>query len=116
MEAEVLPLFFGCAFLVILFEVIFSILVLRKASEVKRAMIGHVVCILIAFFCLGFMFFGPQIQPDGVSVNHSGQFALFGVFWFFGEYCSLAAVMKALSSGKKALKKEQAGSIKITKL
>ena len=50
LESEVLPLFFGGVVLVILFELIFSILVLRKAPEVKGAMIGHVVCLLIAFF------------------------------------------------------------------
>ena len=116
MEAEVVPLFLGGVFLVILFEVIFSILVLRKYPEVKRPMIGHVVCVLIAFFCLGFMFFGPQTQPDGVSVNHSGQFALFGVFWSFGECCGVAAVMNALSAGKKTGKKDQPGSVRITKL
>ena len=115
-EAEVRFLFLGGVFLVILFEVIFSVLVLRKHPEVKKAMIGHVVCLLIAFFCLGFMFFGPQLEPDGVSVNHSGQFALFGVFWFIGECCGIAAVMSALSSGKKSGNKGRTGSVKVTKL
>ena len=116
MEAEVVPLFLGGVFLVILFEVIFSILVLRKHPEVKRPMIGHVVCILIAFFCLGFMFFGPNALPDGGPVNQSGRFALFGIFWFIGECCGVAAVMNALSCGRKSGKKEQPGSVKITKL
>jgi len=115
-EAEVLPLFLGGVFLVILFETIFSVLVLRKSPEVKRAMIGHVVCILIAFFCLGYMLFWPQILPDGGQANRSGQFALFGIFWFIGECCGVAAVMNALSFGKKAGKKEQTGSVKIKKL
>ena len=109
MEAEVVPLFMGGVFLVILFEVVFSILVFRKCPEVKRAMIGHVVCILIAFFCLGFMFFGPQTQSDGVSVNHSGQFALFGIFWFIGECCGVTAVMNALVSSRKSGKKDEEG-------
>ena len=115
-EAEVLPLFFGGVFLVVLFELIFSILVLRKAPEVKKAMIGHVVCILIAFFMLGYMLFWPQVLPDGGTANRSGQFGLFGIFWFIGECCGVAAVMNALSSGRKSGKKEQPGSVKITKL
>ena len=115
-EAEVRSLFLGGIVLVILFELIFSILVLRKRPEVKKAMIGHVVCLLIAFFCLGYMLFWPQILPDGGSANRSGQFALFGIFWFLGECCGVAAVMNALSSGRKSGKKEQPGSVKITKL
>ena len=109
LESEVLPLFFGGAVLVILFELIFSILVLRKAPEVKGAMIGHVVCLLIAFFCLGYMLFWPQILPDG-------QFGLFGIFWFIGECCGVAAVFKALTCGRKTEKKKTTGSVKITKL
>lgn len=116
MEAEVVPLFLGGVFLAILFEVIFAILVLRKYPEVKRAMLGHVACILIAFFFLGFMFFGSNTLPDGGAVNQSGRFALFGIFWFIGECCGVTAVMNALSSHKKTEKKEQPGSVKITKL
>ena len=115
-EAEVLPLFMGGVVLVILFEAIFSFLVLRKAPEVKTAMIGHVVCILIAFFCLGYMLFWPQVLPDGGTANRSGQFGLFGIFWFVGECCGVAAVMKALSFGKKSRKPEKTGNVKITKL
>ena len=115
-EAAVLPLFFGGVFLVVLFELIFSILVLRKYPEGKKTMIGHVVCILIAFFMLGYMLFWPQVLPDGGTANRSGQFALFGIFWFLGECCGVAAVMNALSSGRKSGKKEQPGSVKITKL
>ena len=115
-EAEVRFLFLGGVFLVILFEVIFSVLVLRKHPEVKKAMIGHVVCLLIAFFCLGYMLFWPQILPDGGTANRSGQFGLFGFFWFIGECCGVAAVMKALSFGKKSRKPEKSGSVKITKL
>ena len=116
LEAEVLPLFFGGVFLVILFELIFSILVLRKVPEVKGIMIGHVVCLLIAFFCLGYMLFWPQILPDGGTANRSGQFGLFGIFWFIGEGCGVVAVYKALTCGRKAEKKKTAGSVKITKL
>lgn len=115
-EAEVRSLFLGGVILVILFEVIFSFLVLRKAPEVKRAMIGHVVCLLIAFFCLGYMLFWPQVLPDGGPANRSGQFGLFGIFWFIGECCGVAAVMKALSFGRKSRKSDQTGSVKITKL
>ena len=116
LESEVLPLFFGGVVLVILFELIFSILVLRKAPEVKGAMIGHVVCLLIAFFCLGYMLFWPQVLPDGGLANRSGQFGLFGIFWFIGECCGVAAVMSALSSGKKRENRAKTGSVKITKL
>jgi hypothetical protein len=116
LEAEVLPLFFGGVFLVVLFELIFSILVLRKAPRVKGAMIGHVVCILIAFSCLALLLFGTQALPDGGAVNHSGKVALFGIFWFIGECCGVAAVINALSSGKKSRKPEPTGSVKITKL
>ena len=115
-ESEVRSLFLGGVLLVILFEAIFSCLVLRKAPEVKRAMIGHVVCILIAFICLGYMLFWPQILPDGGTANRSGQFCLFGFFWFIGECCGVAAVMKALPFGKKSRKPEKSGSVKITKL
>ena len=115
-EAEVQSLFLGGVVLVILFELIFSILVLRKAPGVKKAMIGHVVCLLIAFFCLGYMLFWPQILPDGGTADRSGQFALFGIFWFIGECCGVAAVMSALSSGKKSGNKGRTGSVKVTKL
>ena len=115
-EAEVRSLFLGGIVLVILFELIFSILVLRKAPEVKGAMIGHVVCLLIAFFCLGYMLFWPQVLPDGGTANRSGQFGLFGIFWFIGEGCGVVAVYKALTCGRKAEKKKTAGSVKITKL
>lgn len=115
-EAEVRFLFLGGMVLVILFETIFSFLVLRKAPEVKRAMIGHVVCLLIAFFCLGYMLFWPQILPDGGTANRSGQFGLFGIFWFLGECCGIAAVMKALSYERKSGRGQPAGSVKITKL
>ena len=116
LEAEVLPLFFGGVFLVILFELIFSILVLRKVPEVKGIMIGHVVCLLIAFFCLGYMLFWPQILPDGGTANRSGQFGVFGIFWFIAECCSVAAVYKALTCGRKTEKKKTPGGVKITKL
>ena len=117
MEAEVIPLFFGGVFLVVLFEVIFSILVLRKYPEVKRAMIGHVVCILIAFACLGLMLFGNNTLPDGGLVNQSGRFGLFGIFWFVGECCGIAAIKNALFSGKQQkAKKEPHSGVKITKL
>ena len=115
-EAEVLPLFLGGICFVVLFELIFSILVLRKHPEVKKAMIGHAVCILIAFMMLGYMLFWPQVLPDGGTANRSGQFGLFGIFWFIGECCGVAAVMSALSSGKKSVKKEPSGSVKIKKL
>ena len=115
-EAEVLPLFLGGMVLVFVFEVIFSVLVLRKAPEVKRAMLAHVVCLLIAFFCLGYMLFWPQILPDGGQANRSGQFALFGIFWFIGECCGIVAVMNALRSGKKRENRAKTGSVKITKL
>ena len=116
LEAEVLPLFFGGVFLVVLFELIFSILVLRKVPGVKGAMIGHVVCLLIAFSCLALLLFGTQTLPDGGAVNHSGKVALFGIFWFIGECCGVVAVFKALSCGRKTGKKQTAGSVKITKL
>ena len=115
-EAEVRSLFLGGIVLVILFELIFSILVLRKAPEVKGAMIGHVVCLLIAFFCLGYMLFWPQVLPDGGTANRSGQFGLFGIFWFIGECCGVAAVFKALTCGRKTEKNKTTGSVKITKL
>ena len=115
-EAEALPLFLGGMVLVFVFEVIFSVLVLRKAPAVKRAIFGHVVCLLIAFFCLGYMLFWPQILPDGGTADRSGQFTLFGIFWFIGECCGVAAVINALSSGKKSRKPEPTGSVKITKL
>ena len=115
-EAEVLPLFLGGTFLVVLFELIFSILVLRKHPEVKKAMIGHVVCTMIAFFMLGYLLFWSQVLPDGGAANRSGQFALFGMFWLFGEGCGVAAVMNALSSGRRSGKQGQPGSLKIKKL
>lgn len=116
-EAEVLPLFLGGVFLVILFELIFSVLVLRKYPEVKRPMIGHVVCLLIAFACLGMIFFGNGTLPDGVPMNQSGRFALFGIFWFLGECLAIIAIKNALSAGKKQrANKNQNSSVKITKL
>ena len=45
--------------------------------------------------------------PDGGTANRSGQFGLFGIFWFIGECCGVAAVMSALSSGKKSVKKAE---------
>ena len=116
MEAEVVPLFFGGVFLAVLFELIFSILVLRKYPEVKRAMIGHVVCILIAFACLGLMLFGNNTLPDGGLVNNSGRFGLFGIFWFVGECCMIGAVRAALLGKKKSNEQKKESSVKIKKL
>ena len=101
LEAETFPLFAAGVLLVFLAELVFTVLMLRRHPAVRRAMMGHIVCILIAFFCLGFMLFIHRTTPDGGMHNSSGLLGLFGIFWFIGECCAVPAVSAALKeSGK----------------
>lgn len=116
MESEVLPLFLGGVSLVLLFELFFSLLILRRYRVVRRAMIAHVVCILVAFVCLGLIFFGPNTLPDGGSYDQSGRFALFGIAWFVGECCVIGAMTALLGKKGKEPAEKKESSVKITKL
>lgn len=95
LEAEALPLFAGGVAVVVLAEVLLALLMLRRCPEAKRMLLGHIVCILIAFLSLGYLLFGGREAPDGGAVNGTGFLALFGIFWCAGEWCVLRALADA---------------------
>ncbi len=101
LESEVLPLFLAGVLLVVLVELIFSMLVLRRRTAGRRMMVGHVICLLISCFCLGFLLFIPRPTSDGDVRNGSGLFALFGISWALSEIFVLSAVSAVMVRGKK---------------
>ena len=107
LEAEAMPIFIGSVLLVFLLELGFSLLILRRHTGGQRMMVGHIICLLIAFFCLGFLLFLPQPTPDGDVQNSSMLFAVFGFCWFLGELFSICAVCAVLMERKKAEKQDQ---------
>ena len=96
LEAEALPLFAGGVLLVVLIEVVFTALMLRKAPHTKGTMAAHVVCMVIAFLFLGYLIFGGRPAPDGGAYNGTGILGFFGIFWCIGEICMLRVVWLAL--------------------
>ena len=96
LEAEALPLFAGGVLLVVLMEVVFTALMLRKAPYTRGAMAAHVVCMAIAFLFLGYLIFGGRPAPDGEDYNGTGLLGFFGIFWCIGELCLLRALRLAL--------------------
>jgi len=98
LEAESLPLFVIGVLLVLLIEVAFMALALRKSPDARRPMIAHVVFIVVAFASLGWLIFGGRPAPDGGTLNGTGLFAFFGIFWSIGEICLLRAVWLALQN------------------
>ena len=59
-------------------------------------LLGHIVCILIAFLSLGYLLFGGREALDGGAVNGTGLLALFGIFWCAGEWCVLRGILGAV--------------------
>ena len=93
LEAEVFPLFIGGVALVLLAELGTTLLFLRRRPGARRAMLGHLICVLLAFLCLGILIFSGRRAPDGGPLNGSGLFAMFGIFWCIGEICAVKAIL-----------------------
>lgn len=106
LEAECAPLFVVGVLLVLLIELLFMMILLRKHPGTRRMMLAHVVCLLIAFFCLGFILFVSRPTPDGDVQNSSLLLGTFGVFWLLGELSALGAVC-GLLTGKRTSKKAE---------
>ena len=96
LEAEAFPLFVVGVLLVVLAEVVFAVLMLRKEPRTWGAVIAHVVCMGIAFASLGWLIFGGRPAPDGGDLNGTGLLGFFGIFWCVGEVCMLRALRLAL--------------------
>ena len=94
LEAECLPLFAAGVLILLVGEVLFAILALRRRPESREPLLAHVLCVAVAFFCLGRMLFIPQPTPDGDVHNSSILLAVFGIFLFLGECCGLWALVK----------------------
>lgn len=94
LEAECFPLFVAGVLILMAGEVLFSILALRRRPESRGPLLAHVLCIAVAFFCLGRMLFVSQPTPDGDVYDSSMLLAAFGVFWCLGECCALWALVK----------------------
>lgn len=95
LEAECLPLFVAGVLLVVLAEGILAALFLKKDPGMQRKLLAHAVCLLAAFFCLGFLLFSRRMTPDGDVYNSSGLLSFFGLFWFAGECCAVSALLAA---------------------
>lgn len=94
LEAECFPLFVVGVLILLVGEVLFALLALRQRPESRGPLLAHVLCVAVAFFCLGRMLFVPQSTPDGDVHNSSVLLAVFGIFWFLGECCGLYALIK----------------------
>lgn len=94
LEAECFPLFAAGVLVLLAGEVLFALLALRRRPESRGPLLAHVLCVAVAFFCLGRMLFVPQPTPDGDVHNSSMLLAAFGVFWCLGECCGLWALIK----------------------
>lgn len=94
LEAECFPLFAAGVLVLLAGEVLFALLALRRRPESRGLLLTHVLCVAVAFFCLGRMLFVPQPTPDGDVHNSSMLLAAFGVFWCLGECCGLWALIK----------------------
>lgn len=95
LEAECFPLFAAGVLVLLAGEVLFALLALRRRPESRGPLLAHVLCVAVAFFCLGRMLFVPQPTPDGDVHNSSMLLAAFGVFWCLGECCGLWALIKS---------------------
>ncbi|MGI5987781.1 MAG: hypothetical protein ACOX7M_06520 [Dysosmobacter sp.] len=93
-EAECFPLFVTGVLVLLAGEVLFALLALRRRPEARGPLLAHVLCVAVAFFCLGRMLFVSQPTPDGDVYNSSILLAAFGIFWFLGECCGLWALIK----------------------
>lgn len=86
LEAECFPLFAGGVALVLAAELLVGLLLLRRRPGLRGALLGHLICLAIAFLCLGKLIFAPADNSAGMaSEMNSPIFALFGVFWFLSE-------------------------------
>lgn len=94
LEAECFPLFAAGVLVLLAGEVLFALLALRRRPESRGPLLAHVLCVAVAFFCLGRMLFVPQPTPDSDVHNSSMLLAAFGVFWCLGECCGLWALIK----------------------
>ena len=107
LEAECLPLFVGVGSLDLLVELLVSLLVLRRRPALRGALLGHLICLAVAFLCLGKLIFFPADNSIGMaSERNSPLFALFGIFWFLSEAFAVGGFLRGagLISGPEAPK------------
>ena len=91
MEFEAVILFVIGVVVVLVSEIILGV-VFRKAPNIGKAMLGHAVCLLLAFTCIVYMSNAPK-TPDGGSYNGSGLLAITGLLWFAAEYILIRALI-----------------------
>ena len=91
MEFEAVILFVIGVAVVLLSEIILGV-VFRKTPGIGKAILGHVVCLLLASVCIVYMFNAPK-APDGGSYNGSGLLAITGLLWFAAEYILIRALI-----------------------
>lgn len=65
-------------------------IVFRK-TEICKSLVGHTLCLLLAFACVFYMVNAPK-APDGVPYNGSGLLAIVGLLWFAAEYILIRAL------------------------
>ena len=90
MDFEAVILFVIGVVIVLVSEIILGIFS-RKTPGLGKALLGHAVCLLLAFACVFYMFNAPK-APDGGSYNGSGLLALTGILWFAAEYILIRAL------------------------
>ena len=62
-------------------ELLVGLLLLRRRPGLRGALLGHLICLAIAFLCLGKLIFAPADNSAGMaSEMNSPIFALFGIF------------------------------------
>ena len=91
MEFEAVILFVIGVVVGLVSEIILGV-VFRKAPNIGKAMLGHAVCLLLAFTCIVYMSNAPK-APDGGSYNGSGLLAITGLLWFAAEYILIRALI-----------------------
>lgn len=90
-EAEVRIMFVVGVVVVLAAELVIGA-VFRKTPSIRKAMLGHAVCLLLVFACGFYMFNAPK-TPDGGLYNGSGLLAITGVLWFTAEYILIRALI-----------------------
>lgn len=91
MEHEAVILFVIGVIGILVSEIIISI-VFRKSPGLGKALLGHAVCLLLAFACIVYISKAPK-APDGGSYNGSSLLALTGILWFSAEYILIHALI-----------------------
>ena len=71
--------------IILLVELLIGVFALRKEPTARGAMLGHAICLLLAFACIVYLIYGNHVAPDGGTYNGSGLLALIGILWFVAE-------------------------------